>query len=178
MKKIAVLMIAISFLACNTGKQRIRKLDQLVIMEKSEFLRLSNTLNPCFNGKAKADTVLSSDTTFIKGDTLIKILLDTVKITIQRPGKVITIHQKIVDTVPDMRKTAELNDIITQQQGEIQDAQKDTIKARQQFEDADAGQRHYKWGLFGLLAVLIGYIGLRIYFNATGGGAASIIKKL
>lgn len=172
-------MIAICFLACNTQKRQVRRLDELAILQKSEFLRLSNTLNPCFNGKAKADTVLSRDTTLIKGDTLIKIVHDTVKIIIKLPGKVITIRQNITDTVPDTRKIAALNDIITDQQNQIQDAQKATIKAQQQYQDANAIATYYKRAFWALVAVLGLYIGVRVYLKFSGTGtAASIIKKI
>ena len=187
-------MITISFLACNSQKRQVRRLDELAILQKSEFLRLSNTLNPCFNGKAKADTSIiygTPDTNFsfswhldsgynlklapfpgVLPSSLPKIITKTV--TIRVP-----IREIITDTVPDMRKIAALNDIITDQQNQIQDAQKATIKAQQQYQDANASATYYKRAFWALVAVLGLYIGLRIYLKFSGTGTvASIIKKI
>lgn len=95
-------------LSCNVQKQQINKMQVFAVRYPDAFKILANTLDPCFTGKAKSDTVIKIDSIITpgqtntiytkgKGDTIVKT------ITIQLPGKIKTKTTTIHDTIPDMR---------------------------------------------------------------------------
>jgi hypothetical protein len=105
---ISFLAALLLFTGCNVQQREIRKLQVLSVRYLPQFKILANTLDPCFTGKAKSDTVIKIDSIITpgqtntiytkgKGDTIVKT------ITIQLPGKIKKETKTITDTIPDMR---------------------------------------------------------------------------
>lgn len=157
-------------------RRDIKKLDALAIQQNSEFLRLSNELNPCFKGKAKSDTTVVfglRDTMIVKGDTITTVRHDTIIRTIQLPGKIITINKltTIHDTIPDLRQIATL-------QAQIKDLNANLIAAQTHLADSKATAQKRLWWIIGLASVIGIFIIIKVYSFISGGAFAGAIHKI
>jgi hypothetical protein len=165
------LLCGLLFFACNP----VKRLDSLAVQQPNEMARLANLLYPCFNGKAKSDTVYRTDSivTPSKRDTLVTRVKDTVykRIIIQLPGKVITRTLTIHDTVPDTRAKAALEAQATQ---DIQQ----TIKATTQLTDANKAKKTWLWIAIAEGVLIVGFLAVKIYLWFNGGSLVSGVKKL
>jgi hypothetical protein len=157
-------------------RRDIKKLDALAIQQNSEFLRLSNQLNPCFQGRAKSDTTVVfglRDTMIVKGDTITSVRHDTIIRTIQLPGKIITINKltTIHDTIPDERHIATL-------QAQIKDLNANLITNQTQLADSKATARKRLWWIIGLAAFIVIYFGIKVVTFIYGGGFTKIASGI
>lgn len=176
MKKLIPLLALVILAGCNVQKYQVKQLDKYSILQHSEFLRLSDLLNPCFQGKAKSDTTIifgKADTTYTKGDTVTVLRHDTVIVTIKlpgrnidRPGKTVTIH----DTIPDTRRINTLTD----QLGAANNAK---LTLTTQLTDKSATARTRLYWMIGLIALIVIYIAIKIYIFFSGGAVAGTLKK-
>lgn len=117
MKTIISFLAVLLLLSCNVQKQQINKMQVFAVRYPDAFKILANTLDPCFTGKAKSDTIIQ----YGKIDTVItygnmpSFKLDTSKMsfghivyysvdTVIKTIKIkIPITKTITDTIPDMR---------------------------------------------------------------------------
>lgn len=173
--KIYLVLICASLLySCSPAwyqRRDVKKLDALSIQQPSEFLRLSNLINPCFNGKAKSDTVIQNDTTYTKGDTVEAFQHDTLKLTIKLPGKNITKMTTVHDTVTDGRKVADL-------QAQLKDCSTTQTEATTRLLDQQAISKKRLWLIIGLASAIGVFVVIKVYTFFSGGGIASAVKKV
>lgn len=175
-KVILSLLGLLLFVGCNTAKRQIAQMEVFAVRYPDNFKVLANTLDPCFTGKLKSDTIIKIDSVIVpgktnviytkgKGDTIIKT------ITIQLPGKIKTVFSKVIDTIQDNRAIQAYQasaqicaDSLKQTKSLLQDKTKKSDK-----------RGLYMW----LLIAGIGlYIIVKIYLFFSGGFATGIIKKL
>ncbi len=182
---IAFFIICTLFTGCSKAwyQQRdIKRLDTYAVQQPAEFARLSNWLLPCFNGKAKSDTVTvfgPGDTVRIAGKIVIKNVHDTIYSTQYDTLKITkTVNHWVHDTVPDTRQTAALQSQLTtcssdrdKFNGQITQLQKDKDAA-----DKKANVRF--WIIVALGAVIVGYGVWEIYKLVTGGSVVDVVKKV
>jgi sensor c-di-GMP phosphodiesterase-like protein len=142
--------------------------------------KLSNQLYPCFNGKAKSDTVIvhgKPDTSYLKGDTTIIIRHDTVFKTIRLASQnvIIPVTTTIHDTIADNRALASCT-----MQLRIKADSVVTLKAN--LFDKEKSLNVWRWIAIGLISVLGVYTAIKGYLLVSGGGvvntAGDILKKL
>ena len=161
-------------------KRNIARLDGYAVRYPAEMAKLSNQLYPCFNGKAKSDTVIvhgKADTTFLKGDTTVIIKHDTVFKTITKPSLRIVIPDYITihDTVQDQRslQACSLNAKVKADS---------LVIVKTQYATADKNAHLYFWILVGIGAVVLGFTVIKAYKFFSGGAvtnvAGDILKKL
>ena len=161
-------------------KRNINRLDGYSVRYPAEMARLSNQLYPCFNGKAKSDTVIKfgkPDTTYLKGDTTLIIRHDTVFKTIRLQGKTIIIpkYTTIHDTIADNRALASCTIQLRIKADSVV-----TLKAN--LSDKEKSLNVWRWIAIGLISVLGVYTAIKGYLLVSGGGvvntAGDILKKL
>lgn len=164
------------FAGCNTAKRQIASMEVYAVRYPDQFKVLANTLDPCFTGKLKSDTVIKIDSVIVsgktnviytkgKGDTIIKT------ITIQLPGKIKTVFTKVIDTIPDNRA------IQACQASEKIEA--DSLKQKNILLQDKTKKANKRGLIMWILIVGIGlYIIVKIYLFFSGGFATGIIKKL
>ena len=177
-------LIACALLLCGCAsyiqKRNINRLGGYSIRYPAEMAKLSNQLYPCFNGKAKSDTVIvhgKADTTFLKGDTTVIIKHDTVFKTITKPSLRIVIPDYITihDTIPDNRalQACSLNAKIKADS---------LLIVKTQYGTADKKANLYFWILIAISAVILGVTVIKAYKFFSGGAvtnvAGDILKKL
>jgi hypothetical protein len=109
MKKLFIIPLLL-LLGCNIERRQLDKLDEYAVKYPTEMQGLANRLYPCFSGKAKSDTVISTHTDTLTKDgvtTIVKVK-DTVYVTKTVPIrtiKTLAIH----DTVTNDRAISYLN---------------------------------------------------------------------
>lgn len=153
----------------------IKKLDALAVQQQPEFKRLANILDPCFSGKAKSDTVISTHTdTLVKdGITTIVKVKDTVYVTKTLPGRTIinTRTLSIHDTLRDQRSENVINNVLRLKADSLI-----IVKTQQ------ASTKHTLniWRLIAisLISLLAIYFIARIIIFFYGGGWTNTIKKV
>ncbi len=108
MKKL--LLISLLIAGCGSSyyvKRDVNRLDGLSLQYPNEFAKLSNTINPCFTGAAKSDTIVkhTSDTIITAGMERLVPGAPGKPDTLYLPGKTIrnNIYTTIHDTVTDNR---------------------------------------------------------------------------
>lgn len=153
-------------------RRDIKKLDGLVLAQPVEFARLSNLLNPCFNGKSKSDTVITTHTdTLVKdGITTIIRVKDTVYVTKTIPimtTRILNIH----DTVTDGRALAYLNSQLKNKTDSLKIANHDNAKVSHE-------KTIWMWLSIGLMVLDLVLITIKVYTFFSGGGVVSAIKKV
>lgn len=167
----ALVICIISISGCNA----IKRLDALSIQQPTEFLRLSNLINPCFNGNAKSDTVFQAgkpDTVYQKGDTVITHKHDTTYITVHDTKYINKTNTVTVrDTVPDNRAIAALN-------AQLHDCQTNELTASTKLDDAEATSKTRLWWIIGLASVIGIYIVVKVYSFFSGGAVVDVVKKV
>jgi len=172
MKKL--LLISLLLCGCAAYQQRrdVKKLDALAIQQPAEFARLSNMLNPCFSGKAKSDTIITThvDTLVKEGSITTVRIKDTVYVTKTLPARTInkthtvTIH----DTIPDNRGLKELST-------ELKVKSDSTLMIKTQMSKLQKDKNTWMWMAIGLMVLVVGFLAVKIYLMFWGGG---IVKKL
>ncbi|MDR3551239.1 MAG: hypothetical protein P4L31_07540 [Candidatus Babeliales bacterium] len=168
------------FTGCgNQAAKEIARMQVYAIRYPPQFKILANTLDPCFTGVAKSDTIIHRDTTTIKGDTLINTVLrhDTAFITkvITLPGKTITVLKKITDTVTNDRNTQaiEATAKISADSLNITKGQLTVYKAK-----ADKFSLWF-WLENGFLGLaLLVFVGIKVYKLFSGGAITSAITNI
>lgn len=171
--KYLLLITAILFIGCNVQKRQVEKLQVFALRYPNEFARLSDLLNPCFDGEVKSDTIITShtDTLTIKGTSDTLRINDTVRITIKLPGKQITNTKKVVihDTIPDGRKVNLLNSQLKVKSDSL-------VKATTQMSDAKKAKNTWMWIAIGAILIIVVSLSIKAYKFFTGGGLKSLIK--
>ena len=115
MKKLVLVPLIVLYGCSASYRQQrdVKKLQSLVLSQPNEFARLSDLLNPCFSGKAKSDTIITTytDTLLVQGATTTMRIKDTVFVTKTLPGKLITKTNTVTihDTITDGRAVNYLN---------------------------------------------------------------------
>lgn len=175
----AILGFCIAFLlfaGCNTTKRQIASMEVYAVRYPDQFKVLANTIDPCFTGKLKSDTVIKIDSVIVpgktnviytkgKGDTIVKT------ITIQLPGKIKTVFTKVIDTIPDNRAIEACQ--------ATEKIEADSLRQKNILLQ-DKTKKANKRGVI-MWALIIGialYIIVKIYLFLSGGFATGIIKKL
>lgn len=171
---LAVLSALVLLTACNTQKRQIKRLQALSLAQPIEFARLSDLLNPCFDGTAKSDTIVKVDTIITpgksdtvytkgKGDTVIKT------ITVKQAGKTINKTTTIRDTVKDLRSLQVLNNSLKVKSDSLV-----VVKTQQASTKKNLGV----WRLIALIAcgVILVFVGIKVYTFFTGGAVKSLFK--
>lgn len=173
-------LIIISFLfllcGCSTTyrQQRdIKKLDGLALQQPNEFARLANLLEPCFSGKAKSDTVITSRTdTLVKdGVTAVVKVKDTVYITKTLPGKVITNTKTIAirDTVEDQRKSRVIGNDLKIKSDSL-------IVVRHDLLTSNKSCNKWMWISIGLISLIAVFVIAKVVIFFYSGGISGVIK--
>lgn len=161
------------------AKHQVEKMQTFAVRYPGPFKILANTLDPCFNGVAKSDTVIKRDTTTIQGATTETIAYrhDTAFITktITLPGKTITINKKITDTVTNDRQIDAL-----QAQSQIKSDSLVIVKAQLGIYKTKANKFSlWFWLENSILALaLLVFVGVKIYGLIYGGAAVGIVKRI
>lgn len=179
MKQLLLFGAILGFLfGCNVDKRNIERMQVYAVRYPNQFKTLANTLVPCFNGKAKSDTVITTrfDTVTNTVDRIVPGAPGKPD-TIYKSGKTIvkTITHKITDTIVNDRAIAALQSTnkITSDSLTITKTKLDTAtKKANKFE---------KW--FWLIVIIEGaamlvFVGIKIYTLATGGAIAAMLKKV
>jgi len=159
-------------------KRNINRLDGYSIRYPAEMAKLSNQLYPCFNGKAKSDTVITVkvDTVWDKLDTVIHQEGDSstssMDITHYFKGgttngsgvlKINTIKTiRITDTVQDQRalQACSLNAKVKADS---------LLIVKTQYATADKKATTYFWILVAIGAVVLGFTVIKVYQFVNGG---------
>jgi uncharacterized membrane protein YuzA (DUF378 family) len=162
---------ALLCLSCNVQKYQVRRLDALSLQQPSEFLRLSDLLNPCFSGKAKSDTVIiagKTDTIVKPGAPVITRRNDTVFSTLHDTLYVHkTVIQSIHDTVPDSRGLASA-------EARIEDCSAQKIAAVTQLSDSQATAKTRLYWIIGLAALIGITVVIKVYSLFSGGALSKL----
>ena len=162
-----ILSACLILAGCNVAKREVAKLQVYAVRYPGPFKELANTLDPCFTGKAKSDTVVKHDTTTTPGTTTTTIVhhKDTVIVnnTIKLPGKVITNTVTVHDTIADQRAQEALKARYTTKSDSLMLMNGKYIQSQTDV----AGWRKWFWILAGILiAELLGgvaYVIIKIY---------------
>lgn len=179
MKSSAILSVLSALLlltACNVQKREIAKLQVYSIRYPAEFKILANTIDPCFTGVAKSDTVIKigkADTVNLPGSTVITHVKDTVIKTITLPGKKITqpVYTTIHDTVTNDRALQACQSV---QKG-ISDS---LVVVKTQLVSTKGNLNIWRWIAICAGALILIFIVVKVYAFFSGGAAASAIKKV
>ncbi len=149
----------------------IKKLQSLVLQQPNEFARLSDLLNPCFDGTAKSDTVITlhTDTLTLNGTTDTVRTKDTVRITIKLPGKQITNTRTVAihDTVKDGRSEAYLKT-------QLQVKSDSLVVSKTQLSQTKKTRNIWMWIAIGALLIIVISVAIKVYKFFTTGGLSSL----
>lgn len=176
-----IAVISVLLCSCSQSwyqRRDIKKLVALSIKQPTEFLRLSDLINPCFTGKAKSDTIKTKgkpDTVVLPGEIKVMITMqhDTVVKTITLPGKQVTIpyFTTIHDTIPDTRAIASL-------QAQLNQCGTEQTTATTQLADAKKTSNRWMWIAIGCMALIVITVVVKVYSFFSGGGLVSAAKKI
>lgn len=171
MKKL--LLLSLFLCGCSAAyrqRKAAEKLDELAIQQPNEFARLSNTLNPCFSGKAKSDTVINLHTDTLiqdgKTDTLVKN--NTIYITKTVPIKTVktlTIH----DTIADGRANKALLVALAIKSDSL-------IIFRTQLGKAEKETNTWRWAAIIAILIIFGFVVIKVYALINGGWIKNLLK--
>lgn len=178
MKKLIIIPILLLF-ACNIAKRQITDMQVYAIKYPNDFKELANTLDPCFNGVAKADTIIvhgKSDTVSLPGSTVVNYVKgvgDTIIKTITLPGRQVTIptFTTIRDTVTDDRALEAAKSSYKLKSDSL-------IVVQTQLTQTTHGKNVWMWFALGLGALIIIFLGIKIYTFFTGGAVLSTLKNI
>lgn len=172
MKNLIILFFLFLICGCNVERRQLDKLDAYAVKYPIQMRALANQLYPCFNGKAKSDTVIKThtDTLIQEGSITTVRIKDTVYVTKTMPGKVITNTRtlSIHDTVSDLRAIGVLNNDF-----KIKADSLVMVKTQQ------VGTKHnlniWRWIAIGCMALIFGWIAIKIYLLISGGWIKKVI---
>lgn len=170
MKKL-VLIPLIALCGCNVQKRQIEKMQVFALRYPNEFARLSDLLNPCFDGTAKSDTIITlhTDTLFEKGTSDTIRINDTVHITKTLPGKQIN-HTRTVtirDTVKDGRSEAYLK-------SQLQVKSDSLVISKTQLSEKTKAKNTWMWIAIGAILIIVINLSIKAYKFFTTGGLSSL----
>jgi len=176
MKKLLIIPILLLLFACNVQKRQIALMQVYAVRYPNDFKELANTLDPCFTGKAKSDTVTikgKSDTVHLAGSTTITRIKDTVIKTITLPGERISIpyYTTIHDTVTNDRANSAIS-------AQIQIATNSLTMAQTQLKDSQKAKSIWMWIAIGCTVLIIGGAVIKVYTLFTGGAAIKVAEKI
>lgn len=173
MKKLVLIpLIALCGCSASYKQQRdVKKLQSLVLQQPNEFARLSDLLNPCFDGEVKSDTIITlhTDTLIENGISDTVRINDTVRITKTLQGKTITNTKKVVihDTIPDGRKVAYLNTQLKVKSDSL-------VIKNTQLSQKNKAKNTWMWIALGSILIIVVYGTIKIYKLFTTGGLSSL----
>lgn len=178
MKKLIIIPILLLF-ACNVAKRQIADMQVYAIRYPNDFKELANTLDPCFNGVVKADTIIvkgKADTVSLPGSTTISYIKgvgDTIIKTITQPGRqvIIPTFVTIRDTVTDDRALEAAKSLYKAKSDSL-------IVAQTQLTQVKHGKNIWMWICLGLGALVLIYCGIKVYTLFTSGTIVSTIKNI
>lgn len=154
MKKLYTL-IAIALVSCNTEKQ----FNNYSIQHPDKFKQLAAVLAPCIEPNIKPDTIYKShiDTLTTPANTIIVTRGDTVFVTKQLPGKIITKTdvQTVTKKVMDSRAVDAANLRTTAEHEKV-------IQLTQQLADKSKAKTIWMLIAIGLMVLIVGYIIVRV----------------
>lgn len=170
-----ILIPLIALCGCNVQKRQIEKMQVFALRYPNELARLSDLLNPCFDGTAKSDTVIKVDTINLTGTTTtvntvyVKGKADTIikTITIQLPGKIVNRTVTIRDTVKDGRSEAYLN-------SQLQVKSDSLVKVTTILSQVKKDRNVWRLIAIGALLIIMTYIIITVYKFFTTGGLSSL----
>lgn len=173
MNKIKLLLLIPLFLiGCNVERRQLDKLDSYAVKYPIEFKRLSNTLNPCFDGKAKSDTVIKThtDTLIQDGITTTVRIKDTVYVTKTLPGRIINNTRTVTirDTVKDLRSEGVLNN-------ELKAKSDSTLIYKTKYTQIQKEKKNWMWLAIAGWALVIGFFIIKGYLLVSGGWLKKIV---
>lgn len=168
-----ILIPLIALFGCNVQKRQIEKLQVFALRYPNEFARLSDLLNPCFDGEVKSDTIISThtDTLLVDGVTTTVRVKDTVFVTKTLPGKTITNTRTVTikDTVKDGRAISYLNSQLKVKSDSL-------VIVKTQMSQVKKTKNILMWILIGIAVVVVAYGAIKIYKFFSGGALKSLIK--
>lgn len=176
-KKLIIFLCSIIIVGCNVAKREIQKLQVYAVRYPNDFKTLANTLDPCFsNTIVHSDTVTKEgkrDTIQLAGSTVITRVKDTVIKTITLPGRQVTIPTFVTirDTVADKRGLEAASSIYKGKSDSL-------IVVQTQLTQTKHGKNIWMWISIGLGLLVIITIAVKVYAFFSGGGIASIVKKI
>jgi hypothetical protein len=169
---IGLLLIAAG---CNVDKRNVERMQVYAVRYPAPFKVLANTLDPCFTGVAKSDTITKINTAVVKGDTVVTIvkLRDTIfKITrIQLPGQITTKTLSIHDTVTNNRAIQAAEVLFSIKSDSL-------VVVKTQLSQTKHIRATWMWIAIGCMFLIVVYSAIKIYIFFTGVGITSSIKKI
>lgn len=157
---------------CNVERRQLDKLDAYAVKYPTEMRMLANQLYPCFDGKAKSDTVIKThtDTLIQDGVTTTVRIKDTVYVTKTLPGRIITVTKtlKITDTVENKRLTGVLTD-------QLKATSDSTLIYKTQLLQVKKEKRTWMWLAIGLGALILVFLAIKVYLLISGGWIKKVI---
>lgn len=172
MKNLIIIFSLFLICGCNVERRQLDKLDAYSIKYPIEMQRLANQLYPCFDGKAKSDTVIKThtDTLIQDGVTTTVRIKDTVYVTKTMPGKVITRTNTVTirDTLKDLRSEGVLNN-------ELRTKSDSTIIYKTQLLQAKKSKNTWMWIAIAGMVLIGGFLAIKIYLLISGGWIKKVI---
>lgn len=153
MKKLIPILFLLT--ACNAEKQ----FNNYAVQHQDKFKQLAAVLAPCVEPNIKPDTIYQShtDTLTTPANTVIVTRGDTVYVTKQLPGKIITKTdvQTVTKTVVDSRAVdaANLRSVAEHEK---------VIQLTQQLADKSKAKTIWMLITIGLMVLIVGYIVVRV----------------
>jgi transcriptional regulator of met regulon len=174
------ILAALSVLLILSGCNEVKRMQVLAVRHPNEFKVLANTLDPCFTGVAKSDTIMvkgKADTVLIPGSTSIVTTLrhDTVFVTktVTTQGKKITVP--IIKTIRD---TVVNNRALQATQATFSIKSDSLVAVRTQLIQTKHSRSIWMWLAIGCMALIIIFIVAKVVLFFYGGGYASVVKKV
>jgi len=179
MKKLIILLCSVIIVGCNVAKHQIADMQVYAIRYPNDFKTLANTLDPCFNGVAKSDTITikgKPDTISLPGSTVISYVKgvgDTIIKTITLPGR-----QVILPTFVTIRDTVTDNRALEAAKSLYKAKSDSLIVVQTQLTQVKHGKNIWMWLCLGLGALVLIYCGIKVYTFFTGGAVVSTVKNI
>jgi hypothetical protein len=181
---LASLSVLLILSGCNVDKRNVERMQVYAVRYPAPFKILANTLDPCFAGAAKSDTLIvkgKADTVLTPGSTSIVTTLshDTVFVTktVTTQGKTIT-----VPTIKTIRDTVINNRALEAVQATFGIKSDSLVVVRTQLSQSTKKASKFElwfWLLVGIEgAGIIIYAVIKIYAFANGGGIAKEVGGL
>jgi hypothetical protein len=177
---LAALSGLIILTGCNTQKKEVERLEVYAVRYPNQFKVLANTLDPCFNGVAKRDTIIvkgKADTVLTPGSTSTVTTLghDTVFVTktVTTQGKTITVP--IIKTIRD---TVINNRVLQATQALFSIKSDSLVVVRTQLIQTRHSRSIWMWIAIGCMGLILIFFIAKIVIFFNGGGYASVVKKV
>ncbi len=158
---VLLFVFAMLMASCNTEK----KVNDWSIKNPDKFKTLAAIIAPCVDVNPKSDTIYRSktDTLVTPGNTIIEHRNDTVFITKQLPGRVITKTevQTVTKTVADSR----MLDACAIKSRAVED---ELLRTQTQLKQKSEAKNTWMWLAIGCIAFIVVAVVIKVYTQVTG----------